>query len=157
MLFNLKYRILFFFILLVLILSIIFLLLQKKEISFIKFKLITSTHTDLPWKFTAVKNPLEIKVGEVTNVEYIVENLSDTKTSGIATFSYYPRELKYYITKIDCFCYDSKILKPNEKRKFVLTMVIDPKVTKDPKTRKLEEAIIQFIFFNSKNYKESKS
>ena len=153
---NLKVKLGLFF-LLILIFSISVINLQKKENSSIRFKLITSTHTDLPWKFSSANSPLEIKIGEVTNVEYIVKNLSDKKTSGIATFSYYPKELKPYMIKIDCFCYDTHTLEPGEKRKFVLTMMIDPKVTKDSKTKSLEEAIMQFVFFESENFKQKNS
>ena len=153
---NLKVKLGLFF-LLIIIFSISVINLQKKENSSIRFKLITSTHTDLPWKFSSANSTLEIKIGEVTNVEYIVKNLSDKKTSGIATFSYYPKELKPYMIKIDCFCYDTHTLEPEEKRKFVLTMMIDPKVTKDSKTKSLEEAIMQFVFFESENYKQKNS
>ena len=153
---NLKVRLGLFF-LLIIILSIGVVTLQKEENSSIKFKLITSTHTDLPWEFSSANSTLEIKIGEVINVEYIVKNLSDKKTSGIAAFSYYPNELKPYMIKIDCFCYDTHTLEPGEKRKFVLTMMIDPKVTKDSKTKSLEEAIMQFVFFESENYKQKNS
>ena len=153
---NLKVKLGLFF-LLIIILCVSVIILQKKENSFIRFKLITSTHTDLPWEFSSVNSTLEIKIGEVTNVEYIVKNLGDKKTSGIATFSYYPKELKPYMIKIDCFCYDTHTLEPGEKRKFVLTMMIDPKVTKDSKTKLLEEGIMQFIFFESENFKQKNS
>ena len=153
---NLKAKLGLFF-LLITIFSISVINLQKKENSSIRFKLITSTHTDLPWEFSSANSTLEIKIGEVTNVEYIVKNLGDKKTSGIATFSYYPKELKPYMIKIDCFCYDTHTLEPGEKRKFVLTMMIDPKVTKDSKTKSLEEGIMQFIFFESENFKQKNS
>ena len=32
--------------------------------------------------------------------------------------------------------------------------MIDPKVTKDSKTKSLEEGIMQFIFFESENFKQ---
>tara|TARA_B110001454_G_scaffold72521_1_gene70338 strand:- start:1041 stop:1511 length:471 start_codon:yes stop_codon:yes gene_type:complete len=150
---NLKIKLVLFF-LFMLIISISLIAIQKKENTFIKFKLITSTHTDLPWEFSSANSTLEIKIGEVTNIEYIVKNLGDKKTSGIASFSYYPKELNSYMIKIDCFCYDIHILEAGEKRKFVLTMTIDPKVTKDSKTKSLEEGIIQFIFFESENFKQ---
>lgn len=150
---NLKYKIALIFIINLLIFYFIFLSLQKKEVLFIKFNLITSTHTDLPWEFNPITSPIKIKIGEVTNIEYKVKNLSDKKSSGIASFAFYPKELKPYIIKINCFCYDTQTLDSNESRNFILTVMIDPKVTKDPKTKLLEEAIMQFIFFDSKNFK----
>ena len=156
MLKNLKKKIFIIIIINLLIFSIIFFILQKKENNFIKFNLITSTHTELPWKFKPKIPSLDIKIGELTNIEYIVKNLSDKKTSGIASFSFYPKELKEYIIKIECFCYDTQTLRAGETRNFTLTMIIDPKVTKDTRTKSLDEAIMQFIFFDSKNFKENK-
>jgi len=154
---NLKYKIGIIFVLNLIIFLIIFLFLQKKNILFIKFNLITKTHTDLPWKFTPINPPLKIKIGELTNIEYSVKNLSSKDTSGIASFALYPKELKPYIIKIDCFCYDIQKIKAGETKKFVLSMMIDPKVTKDSKTNSIDEAIMQFIFFDSKNFKKKES
>ena len=154
---NLKQKIGIIFVLNLILLLTIFLFLQKKDIQFIKFNLITKTHTDLPWEFTAINPPLKIEIGELTNIEYNVRNLSNIDTSGTASFALYPKELKPYIIKIDCFCYDIQKIKAGETKKFVLTMMIDPKVTKDSKTKSLDEAIMQFIFFDSKNFKKKES
>ena len=153
---KLKYKIIFFFILSFIIFLIIFVFLQKKEKLFIKFKFITSTHTNLPWEFKPIKPSLKIKIGEVTNIEYEVKNLSKVETTGIASFALYPKELKPYIIKMECFCYNHQKLAPQATHKFILTVMVDPKVTKDSKTKLIDEAIMQFIFFDSKNFKKNK-
>ena len=152
----------YYLIILIIIFAIIVLLIfnnKKTSIDFntINFKLIANTHTNLPWEFKPIKPLIEIKIGEIINIDYIVKNLSDKKTSGIASFNYYPRELDAYISKIQCFCYEIKTLNAGEEDKYTLTMMIDPKVTKDIKTKSIKKAIIQFTFFNSENYKENKS
>ena len=48
-------------------------------------------------------------------------------------------------------------MQPKQKNKFVLVLLIDPKVTKDSKTSHIKEATIQFTFFDYKDYKEKKS
>ena len=123
----------------------------------IKFQLITSTHTSLPWEFKPINESIKIKIGEVVNIEYFVKNLSNQTTSGIASFAYYPKELDAYIIKIQCFCYDVKTLNAGEENKYTLTMMIDPAVTKDSKTKVIKEAIMQFTFFDSKEFRENKS
>ena len=156
-------RLFYYVVILIIIFScvVLFILNNKKEITSnydsINFKLITSTHTNIPRDFKAVNSSIEIKIGEVTNIKYIVKNLSDKKTSGVATFAYYPKELNLYISKIECFCYDIKALNAGEEVTYTLTMMIDPRVTKDNKTKSIKEAIIQFTFFDSKSYKEKKS
>ena len=154
---NIKYKIGIIFVLNLIIFLIIFLFLQKKDILFIKLNLITKTHTDLPWKFIPINPPLKIKIGELTNIEYSVKNLSSKDTSGTASFAVYPKQLKSYIIKIDCFCYDIQKIKAGETKKFVLTIMIDPEVTKDSKTNSIDEAIMQFVFFDSKNFKKKES
>ena len=130
---------------------------KKLVLEPISLNLLTSVHPKLSWNFKPVKPQINIKPGEVVTVEYIVENFGNKKTTGIATFAYFPSQLGNYISKINCFCYDAQTLNPNEKNKFTLVILIDPEVTKDSKTNNLKEATIQFTFFDYKEYKEKKS
>ena len=154
------YLILIFFILLALIFYFTINRIQKgNELALkpISINLLTSVHPKLSWNFQPVKSKIIVQPGEVKTVEYIVENLSTEATTGIATFAYFPNQFGNYISKINCFCYDAQTLKPNQKNKFVLVIMIDPEVTKDSKTKDIKEATIQFTFFDYKDYKEKKS
>ena len=115
---------------------------------FINVRLITSVHPSLPWKFSAKEPNIIIQPGEVTTIEYIVENLSNRTTFGVATFQYHPKELGHYFTKLNCFCFDKQTLKAGENNKYSLVILIDPKVTKDNKTKDIKEVIMQFTFFD---------
>ena len=133
---------------------------RKEEASVVQqisINLITSVHPNLPWDFKPVRPNIKIKLGEVTTAEYIVENLGDKETSGIATFVYFPSQFGTYISKINCFCYDVRTLKPGEQDKYTLVFFIDPEVTKDSKTKNVKEITIQFIFFDYKEYKKSEN
>ena len=122
----------------------------------ITINLLTSVHPNLSWNFKPVEPTMLIQPGEVTTVEYIVENLGKNETTGIATFAYFPSQFENYISKINCFCYDAKTLKPKEKDKYTLVLLIDPQVTKDSKTKNVKEVTIQFTFFDYKKYKKIK-
>ena len=123
----------------------------------ISINLLTSVHPNLSWNFKPVKSKIIAKPGEVTVIEYIVENLGDINTTGIATFAYFPNQFGNYVSKINCFCYDAQTLKPKQKDKFTLVLLIDPEVTKDSKTKDVKEVTIQFTFFDYKEYKKNKS
>ena len=156
---SLKFYI-FFFIVLIIFFYLFINKFQKKAdivINPISINLLTSVHPDLSWDFKPVNSEIFVKPGEVTTIEYIVENLGDTNTTGIATFAYFPSQFENYISKINCFCYDAKTLKAKQKDKFVLVLLIDPEVTKDSKTKDIKEVTIQFTFFDYKGYKEDKS
>ena len=108
----------------------------------IKAKLITSVHKDLPFEFETEEVNVLIVPGEVKTINYTVKNLSKKSINGMATFQVYPSELKDFITKMNCFCYEEQTLKGGEKEKYSLVLLVDPKVTKN-----IKEAIIQFVFF----------
>ncbi len=122
---------------------------KEKELALqpISINLLTSVHPKLFWSFHPINPKILVKPGEVVTIEYEVENLSEKASTGIATFSYFPSEFGNYVNKINCFCYDAQNMQPKQKNKFVLLLLIDPKVTKDSKTRHIKEATIQFTFF----------
>ena len=140
---NLNKVILVFSFFLIVIFAIsIFLSQENGSNQTIKTKLITSVHKDLPFKFETEERNVLIVPGEVKTINYTVKNLSKKSMSGMATFQVYPSELKDFITKLNCFCYEEQTLKGGEKERYSLVLLVDPKVTKN-----IKEAIIQFVFF----------
>ena len=123
----------------------------------IVLNLLTSVHPNLPWNFKSIDKKITVKPGEVTTIEYIVENTKNEDTTGIATFAYFPKQFGSYIRKLNCFCYDAQTLKGKQQDKFSVVILIDPEVTKDSKTKNIKEVTIQFTFFDYKEYQESKS
>ena len=157
---NLRFYSFLFFLILIISFYYFFISQFQKEKNLVTkpilINLLTSVHPNLPWSFKPVKKKITIKPGDVTTIEYVVENLGDINTTGIASFAYFPKEFGNYVNKINCFCYDAQTLKPNQKDKFTLILLIDPEVTKDSKTKDIKEATIQFIFFDYKKYKNLK-
>ena len=130
---------------------------QLSSLEPIVINLLTSVHPSLLWNFKPIKSKIIVKPGEVATIEYIVENPGNMATTGIATFSYYPRKFGSYISKLNCFCYDAQTLEPKQKEKYTVVLLIDPEVTKDSKTKNVKEVTIQFTFFDYKEYKKNKS
>ena len=130
--------------LLIIIFAISIFLSQKNDKGgqVIKIKLITSVHKDLPFEFETEERNVLIVPGEVKTINYTVKNLSKKSMNGMATFQVYPSELKDFMTKLNCFCYEEQTLKGGEKERYSLVLLVDPKVTKN-----IKEAIIQFVFF----------
>ena len=115
---------------------------KKNSAQQISTKLITNVHKDLPLKFNAEEKNVILKPGEIKTINYSVENLSKKSVTAMATFQVYPPELKDYMTKMNCFCYEKQTLKSGEKEKYALVLLVDPDVTKN-----IKEAIIQFVYF----------
>ena len=65
----------------------------------ITINLITNVHPKLNWNFTSLDSKILVKPGDVTNIEYMVENLGNKETTGIATFAYFPNQFGNYISR----------------------------------------------------------
>ena len=158
---NLKFYLIIIFLLFLILFFYFFINKFQKEKTLalepITINLLTSVHPNLSWNFSSTNPTINIKPGEVITIEYIVENFGEKETTGIATFAYFPQQFGNYISKINCFCYDAQTLKPKEKDRYTLVLFVDPKVTKDSKTKNIKEATIQFTFFDYKEYKKKET
>ena len=129
-------------IILIIALSFLFFQNERNITQQISTKLITSVHKDLPLKFESDQTNIILQPGEVQTINYSVENLGNKSVSAMATFQVYPPELKDFMTKMNCFCYEKQTLKAGAKEKYALVLLVDPNVTKN-----IKEAIIQFVYF----------
>ena len=121
-----------------------------------KIRFDTNSNGSLDWKFYPEKNTISLKPGEVHTVKFFVENESNQPTSGSATFNVSPSPFGIYLNKIGCFCFEKQTLNPGQKRNFVLTFFLDPKVVDDNKTKDITDVTLSFTFFSSDYYKIKK-
>ena len=119
-----------------------------------KIRFDTNSNGALDWKFYPEKNTINLKPGEVHTVKFFVENESNQPTSGSATFNVSPSTFGIYLNKIGCFCFEKQTLNPGQKRNFVLTFFLDPKVVDDKKTNNISDVTLSFTFFSSDYYKK---
>ncbi len=114
-----------------------------------KMRFDTNINSTLDWKFYPEINTLDLKPGEVHTVKFNVENPSSEISSGSATFNVSPSPFGIYLNKIGCFCFEKQTLQPGEKKEFVLTFFLDPKVVDDNKTKNMSDVTLSFTFFSS--------
>ena len=118
-----------------------------------KLRFDTNVGSKLDWKFYPEKNTLDLKPGEVHNVNFYVQNLSESETAGVASFNVSPSSFGLYLNKIGCFCFEKQTLKPGEGKEFILSFFLDPKVVDDNKTKNITDVTLSFTFFSSEYYK----
>ena len=119
-----------------------------------KLRFDTNIGNQLEWNFFPEKNTLELKPGEVQNVKFYVENLSQSDSSGVASYNASPSSFGKYLNKIGCFCFEKQPLKPGEKKEFVLSFFLDPKVVDDNKTKDISDVTLSYTFFSTEYYKK---
>jgi|TARA_B100000780_G_scaffold189001_1_gene132932 cytochrome c oxidase assembly protein subunit 11 len=133
---------------------------QNKEIpktivnKIYKLRFDTNVGNKLEWKFYPEKNTVDIKPGEVHNVNFYIQNLSQSETAGVASFNASPSSFGIYLNKIGCFCFEKQTLKPGEGKEFVLSFFLDPKVVDDNKTKDIADVTLSYTFFSAEYYKK---
>jgi cytochrome c oxidase assembly protein subunit 11 len=110
---------------------------------------------NLPWDFKAKTNVMDVKVGQVNKIEFIVENYSEQTTSGVASFNVSPSSFGKYYNKLGCFCFEKQELKAGEKATYVMTFYLDPEMVNDATTKNLEDVTMSYTFFSTDYYKKS--
>jgi cytochrome c oxidase assembly protein subunit 11 len=106
----------------------------------------------LPWNFKIKKNVINIKIGQVSRVEFEVENYSDEVTYGVASFNVSPSSFGKYFSKLGCFCFEKQKLEAGEKAKYILTFYLDPEMVNDSNTKNIEDVTLSYTFFSSDYY-----
>ncbi len=121
-----------------------------------KMRFDTNINSTLDWNFTPEIKTLDLKPGEVHTVRFYVENPNTKISSGSASFNVSPSPFGIYLNKIGCFCFEKQTLKGGEKKDFVLTFFLDPKVVDDNKTKNITDVTLSFTFFSSDYFEKEK-
>ena len=110
---------------------------------------------NLEWNFKAKSNVIDVKVGQVSRIEFEVENLGNETTHGVASFNVSPASFGKYYSKLGCFCFEKQELKAGEKATYVMTFYLDPDLVNDPTTKNLQDVTMSYTFFSTDYYKQS--
>ncbi len=78
----------------------------------------------LPWKFKPKVRQMVVHPGEVTEVSYIIENLSDEAIVGQAIPSVTPWFANGYFHKMECFCFKNQPLQAGERKEMPLRFYV---------------------------------
>jgi cytochrome c oxidase assembly protein subunit 11 len=97
----------------------------------VRVELVANTQDGTVWRFTAPSRPVDVHPGELVQVEYQLENLTDRPLVGRAVPSYGPAAAAAHFKKIDCFCFREQRLAPHEKLRLPVLFVLDKGVDKD--------------------------
>jgi cytochrome c oxidase assembly protein subunit 11 len=101
----------------------------------------------LPWRFTPERNAIEVKLGEVVTVDYIVTNQSARETLGVAAYNVAPLNYGAYFQKINCFCFTEQRMKAGETRHMSVVFYVDPEMAKDPDMLERDTITLSYTFY----------
>ena len=101
----------------------------------------------LPWRFVPEQNSIELRVGEVVTVNYLVVNETAREIVGNATYNVSPPTVGAYFQKINCFCFTEQRLKAGEKREMPVVFFVDPKLVQDSEHDNLNTITLSYTMY----------
>jgi cytochrome c oxidase assembly protein subunit 11 len=101
----------------------------------------------LPWSFEPERRTIDVRLGEVVTVYYVVRNESARVTTGQAGYNVTPPTVGAYFEKINCFCFTQQTLQPGEKRDMAVVFYVDAKLGKDAEQSTVNNITLSYTFF----------
>jgi len=106
-----------------------------------------NTSGGLGWSFKPVNRQIEVKIGALSDANYIAVNKSDEPVTGTATFNVTPQAAGAYFNKIECFCFTETTLQPGETMEMPVVFFVDPDVVDVPELKDISTITLSYTFF----------
>jgi cytochrome c oxidase assembly protein subunit 11 len=100
----------------------------------------------LPWRFEPEVPSIDVRLGEVVTVNYLVTNQAARETFATASYNVAPLTTGSYFQKINCFCFTDQQLGPGEKREMPVVFYVDPKLAEDADEARLSAITLSYTF-----------
>lgn len=82
-------------------------------------------------RFTALQTSMAMHTGELVQVNFRVENLTNSTVTGQAVPSYGPKHAANFVKKLDCFCFRQQVFAPGEVRVMPVVFALDRNLPED--------------------------
>jgi cytochrome c oxidase assembly protein subunit 11 len=101
----------------------------------------------LPWRFEPEQPVVEVRIGDVVTVNYLVTNLSAQATVGQASYNVWPPTVGAYFSKINCFCFTEQRFEAGETREMPVVFFVDPELAKDSEQNDLTSITLSYTMY----------
>ena len=106
-----------------------------------------------PVLFRSLQTKMPARLGEHGLAFYEVTNPSDQDVSLIASYNVTPHKSGRFFNKIECFCFEERIIKAGETKKLPVIFFIDPSIEEEPGTDDVRTITLSYTFFNTDEFK----
>jgi len=97
----------------------------------IKVQLVSANNAQMPWRFMALQNEVELHPGQWKQVGFWVSNVTETDMVSQSVPSITPARAAQYVQKSECFCFQQQALKAGESKQMNLVFTISPDLPDD--------------------------
>ena len=101
----------------------------------------------LPVTFAPSQRSETLRIGETGLAFYRIKNLSDAPVVARATYNVVPHAAGLYFAKLECFCFQDRLLAPGEEAELPVVYFVNPEIVADPDTADIATITLSYTFF----------
>ncbi len=105
-----------------------------------------------PLRFRATQTNLPVQVGAHSLAFYEVTNTSVSDVSVIASYNVTPHKVGRFFNKLECFCFEERIIKAGETKKLPVIFFIDPSIEEERNAADVRTITLSYTFFQSDEF-----
>lgn len=110
----------------------------------------TNVAQDLPVRFTPPDAPERLHIGETGLAFFTVRNMSSEPVTARASFNVVPHRAGKYFVKLECFCFQDRVLAPGEEARLPVVYFVAPELVSDPETASIRNVTLSYTFMRSR-------
>lgn len=105
-----------------------------------------------PLLFRSMQRDLSIKLGEHGLAFYEVTNTSSKDISVIANYNVTPHKSGRFFNKLECFCFEERIIKAGETKKLPVVFFVDPELDAERNLDDVRTITLSYTFFQTAEF-----
>lgn len=104
---------------------------------------------DVPLKFRPLQTSFPIQLGEHGLAFYEVTNVSSADVEVIASYNVTPHKAGRFFNKLECFCFEERVIKAGETKKLPVVFFIDPELTAERNMDDVRTITLSYTYFQT--------
>ena len=107
---------------------------------------------DAPVLFRPLQTKMEVNLGEHGLAFYEVTNTSKEDISLMASYNVTPHKAGLYYNKLECFCFEERIVKAGETKKLPVVYFVSPEMDADSNLADVRTITLSYTFYETDNF-----
>ncbi|GGB60485.1 MULTISPECIES: cytochrome c oxidase assembly protein [Henriciella] len=105
-----------------------------------------------PVLFRPLQTSMQINLGEHGLAFYEVTNTSDHDVSLMASYNVTPHKAGLYFSKLECFCFEERIIQAGETKKLPIVYFIDPALDEERNMQDVRTITLSYTFYETDSF-----